>query len=214
MFKIRNKKVRTFLTCLMSAALMFNSQHIATYSAPTEEILEVVTVEEDIIEEVVVEEPVTIEVTSISEISAGIEPVMDAVVVEENIIEEVVVEEIVEENYILSSEEIDLLAIITMAEAEGECEYGQRLVIDTILNRMDSSKFPDTVRGVIYQKNQFECTWNGRVDRCYVKDDIRQLVIEELTNRTNYDVMFFRGGCYSSYGTPMFQVENHYFNSL
>lgn len=100
-----------------------------------------------------------------------------------------------------------------MAEAEGECEEGKRLVIDTILNRVDHERFPDTVAEVIYQKNQFSSMWNGRVDRCYVMDNIVQLVKEELLNRTNYEVMFFTAGQYSNYGTPMFQVEHHYFSS-
>ena len=41
-----------------------------------------------------------------------------------------------EEVFPLTQEEIELIALVTMAEAEGECEYGQRLVIDTILNRV------------------------------------------------------------------------------
>ena len=36
---------------------------------------------------------------------------------------------------------------------------------------------------------------------------------ESLLNRTNYEVMFFTAGRYSNYGTPMFQVEHHYFSS-
>lgn len=112
-----------------------------------------------------------------------------------------------------SPEEIELIALVTMAEAEGECEYGQRLVIDTILNRVDDPHFPDTVHEVVYQKNQFSSMWNGRVDRCYVKEELVDLVKEELRNRTNYDVVFFRTERYSDYGVPMFQVEHHYFSS-
>lgn len=114
----------------------------------------------------------------------------------------------------LSDEEIDLLALLTMAEAEGESELGKRLVIDTVLNRVDSELgyFPDTVTDVIYQKNAFTSMWNDRVDRCYVMDDIRQLVIEELESRTNSEVIYFRTGKYSKYGTPLFQEGNHYFS--
>lgn len=112
----------------------------------------------------------------------------------------------------LTDEEIDLIALVTMAEAEGECEEGKRLVIDTILNRVDSEHFPDTVHEVIYYPNAFESMWNGRVDRCYVTEDIRQLVLEELESRMNYEVVFFTAGRYSIYGVPMFQVENHYFS--
>lgn len=115
----------------------------------------------------------------------------------------------------LTDEEIDLLALVTMAEAEGESELGKRLVIDTILNRVDSEikYFPDNVTDVIYQKNAFTSMWNGRVDKCYVMDDIRQLVIEELKSRTNSEVMYFCAGGYSKYGTPMFIEGNHYFSS-
>jgi N-acetylmuramoyl-L-alanine amidase len=111
-----------------------------------------------------------------------------------------------------TDEEIDLLALVTMAEAEGEPEEGQRLVIDTILNRVDSRYFPNTIHDVIYQPHQFTSMWNGRVDRCSVRDDIRNLVIEELQNRSNTEVVFFRTSRYSSYGTPLFQVGNHYFS--
>lgn len=127
------------------------------------------------------------------------------------------VEEIVEseEELPLSDEEIDLIALVTMAEAEGEPEEGKRLVIDTILNRVDSELryFPDTVTEVIYQPSQFSAMHNGRVDRCYVTEEIRQLVIEELKSRTNYDVMYFHANKYGKYGTPMFSVGNHYFSS-
>ena len=112
----------------------------------------------------------------------------------------------------LTQSEIELIARVTMAEAEGEPEEGQRLVIDTILNRVDSPYFPNTVEGVIYQKNQFTCMWNGRIDVCYVKDDILELVYEELESRTDTDVVFFRTRHYSSYGVPMFQVGHHYFS--
>ena len=112
-----------------------------------------------------------------------------------------------------TQEEIELIALCVMAEAEGECEYGQRLVIDVILNRVDDPHFPDTIYDVIYQKNQFAGMYGDRITRCYVKDELVQLVREELENRTDYDVVFFRTGYYHSYGVPMFQVGAHYFSS-
>lgn len=117
------------------------------------------------------------------------------------------------ESPLLSRDDIELIALVTMAEAEGECEEGQRLVIDTILNRLDSEKFPDSIHDVIYQENQFSSVWNGRVDRCTVTDELCQLVEEELKSRTSYDVVFFRAEKYGNYGTPMFSVGNHYFSS-
>lgn len=115
--------------------------------------------------------------------------------------------------YSLTQEEIDLIALVTMGEAEGETELGKRLVIDTILNRMDDEHFPDTVYDVIYQPNQFSVMWNGRIDRCYVMPEIVELVKEELIERTNYECVFFMAGGYSRYGEPMFQECCHYFSS-
>ena len=112
----------------------------------------------------------------------------------------------------ISKDEVNLLALLCMAEAEGECEKGKRLVIDTVLNRVDSKQFPNTIRDVIYQKNQFTSTFNGRMDRCYVKKDICKLVEEEVRSRLNSEVLFFTAGKYGDYGTPMFRVENHYFS--
>ena len=115
--------------------------------------------------------------------------------------------------YPISQEEIELIALVTMAEAEGETELGQRLVIDTILNRVDDSHFPDNITDVIFQPNQFTSMWNGRVDRCYVKEELVELVKEELLERTNYECVFFTAGGYSDYGVPMFQECCHYFSS-
>lgn len=144
-------------------------------------------------------EPIVEEVALVESVEVTDEP---------NIIEPEVTEEIS-----IPEEDIELIALVTMAEAEGECEQGKRLVIDTILNRVDHERFPDTIRDVVYQKNQFTSMWNGRVNRCEVRDDIYQLVLEELHSRTDNDVIFFRTGRYSSYGTPMFKVEHHYFSS-
>ena len=114
----------------------------------------------------------------------------------------------------MSKDDMKLIAQMTMAEAEGESEYGKRLVIDTILNRVDSSTFPDTVYYVLYQPYQFSSIKDGRFARCHVKKELYKLVVEEVHNRTNYDVIFFRPGHYSKYGTPLFKEDSHYFNSL
>lgn len=115
--------------------------------------------------------------------------------------------------YSIPYEDIELIALVTMAEAEGESVDGKRLVIDTILNRIDSVYFPNTAYDVIYQPNQFSSMWNGRVDRCQITDEVIQLVIEELENRYNYETIFFNANHYSMYGCPLFQVGNHYFSS-
>lgn len=120
---------------------------------------------------------------------------------------------------LLSDDEIRLIALCTMGEAEGEPDSGKRLVIDTILNRVDSDGFPDNVDDVIYQPNAFECMWNGRIENCFnnpdyveIMDHISQLVEEEAFDRKNVEVTYFCAYGYSDYGTPLFKVGNHYFS--
>lgn len=110
-----------------------------------------------------------------------------------------------------TEEEIELLALMMLAEAEGESEYGQRLVVDVILNRVDSDRHPNTIYDVVHQKGQFT-VWNGRVNRVTVTEEARQIVREELMNRTNYDVIYFKMYGYHNFGTPLFKEGCHYFS--
>lgn len=54
-----------------------------------------------------------------------------------------------------SSSDIYLLAKVIAAEARGESYTGQVAVGAVVLNRVESSSFPDTVSGVIYQAGAF-----------------------------------------------------------
>lgn len=114
----------------------------------------------------------------------------------------------------LTSEERVLIAKMCVAEAEGESEEGKRLVIDTILNRVDHESFSNTVEGVLYEPGQFSSINNGRFDKAKASSDILNLVIEEELTRSNEEVIFFQTGSYSKYGDPLLKEGHHYFNSL
>lgn len=109
-------------------------------------------------------------------------------------------------------DELELLAIITLAEAENQSELGQRLVIDVILNRIEDSRFPDTVSGCVYQKGQFTSAWNGRMNRVELNENICALVLEEIEERTNTEVLYFNTGGYPSWATPVLKEGAHYFS--
>lgn len=57
-----------------------------------------------------------------------------------------------------------LLASIIYCEAGGEPYEGQLAVGAVVINRVLSSKYPDTVVGVIYQKSQFSPAGSGRLE--------------------------------------------------
>jgi len=69
----------------------------------------------------------------------------------------------------LSREDIDVLARIITAEADSESYTTQVAVGASVLNRVDSALFPNTIRGVVYQvdkggKYQFEPVLNGWIN--------------------------------------------------
>ena len=57
-----------------------------------------------------------------------------------------------------------LLAKLVYAEARGEPYKGQVAVAAVVLNRVKSASFPNTVSGVIYQRNAFTCVNNGSIN--------------------------------------------------
>ncbi|MEZ3502948.1 MAG: cell wall hydrolase [Lachnospiraceae bacterium] len=74
---------------------------------------------------------------------------------------------------------------MAMAEAEGEDTEGKALVILVIYNRTRSGKFPDTVKGVISQRNAFTSYSNGRYDR--VEPDADCWAALDLIQETGWD---------------------------
>ncbi|MGI6182689.1 MAG: spore cortex-lytic enzyme [Candidatus Fimadaptatus sp.] len=63
-----------------------------------------------------------------------------------------------------TSGDVNLLARLVYAEARGEPYKGQVAVAAVVLNRVRSSQFPNTIAGVIYQKNAFTCVNDGQIN--------------------------------------------------
>jgi len=63
------------------------------------------------------------------------------------------------------SDQLELLARVIAAEAQGEPFEGQVAVGAVILNRVNDPRFPNTLSGVIYQPHAFESVTNGLIWR-------------------------------------------------
>ena len=153
--------------------------------------------------------------TEMPQVEETIEPVIEEVPVVEEPVE--IVEESVEVTSTVSAfseDEIYLIAKVCLAEAEDQTEYGKRLVVSTILNRLDSGIYGDTIYDVVYAPYQFEVMNNGRIDRVEVDEYTLELVRQETISRSNYDVIYFRMDYYSEYGTPLFVEDDHYFSGF
>lgn len=72
--------------------------------------------------------------------------------------------------------DLTLMAAIIQAEADNQSYEGKLAVGSVVMNRVKSSKFPNTVSGVIYQKNQFAPVNDGHL----------ALILERGPNETCY----------------------------
>ena len=63
-----------------------------------------------------------------------------------------------------NSSDVNLLARAIYGEARGEPYVGQVAVAAVILNRVKSSKFPNTISGVIYQSGAFDAVSDGQIN--------------------------------------------------
>lgn len=93
--------------------------------------------------------------------------------------------------------DLKLLANLIYCEAGGEPYAGQLAVGAVVINRVLSSKFPDTVVGVIYQKRQFSPVASGRLDMYLAIDKATESCYnaarEAMTGATNVgNCVFFR----------------------
>lgn len=73
----------------------------------------------------------------------------------------------------VTNAEKDLLARLVEAEAKGESYAGKVAVATVILNRVDSSLFPNSIKSVIYETGQFTPVANGKINQAASKDSIR-----------------------------------------
>lgn len=67
-----------------------------------------------------------------------------------------------DKNY--TAKELRYMTCIIYAEANGESYAGKKAVGIVVMNRVRSKKFPNTIKGVIYQPGQFSPVRNGHLD--------------------------------------------------
>ena len=109
-----------------------------------------------------------------------------------------------------SQDNIDLLAKLVYAEVGNLNDEAQIATASVVLNRVNSSSFPDNLYAVIYQEGQYACTWNGAIekepsDQAY---NIAKYVYEngsQIPESVVFQAEFIQGsGIYK-------QIENTYF---
>ncbi len=78
--------------------------------------------------------------------------------------------------------EIRLLAAITYLEAGNQSYRGKVAVASVVINRLESKRFPDTLKSVIYQSGQFTPAMNGTLTQLYYsKKSIQKECVKAAT---------------------------------
>lgn len=120
-----------------------------------------------------------------------------------------------------SDRDYDVLKRIVQAEA-GVCDTrGKILVANVILNRVKSSRFPNNITDVVYQRSQFSPVSNGSINTCHVTQETVDAVNRALAGEDySQGALYFmnRGRSRSSSVswfdgrlTFLFQHETHEF---
>lgn len=122
-------------------------------------------------------------------------------------------EEQIQEEILLG--EMEELAQLVQAEAGNQPFEGKCLVVDVVLNRVESPDYPDSIHDVIFQSGQFSVTSNGRFEKAAwtVTESDFAAVAYEIELHQNKEVMYFNNCKYvAGTGTP-FKVGDHWFNN-
>lgn len=115
-----------------------------------------------------------------------------------------------------SDSDIELLCKITHAESRGEGTKGQMAVANVILNRVKSGRFPDTIKGVIFQKGQFtpaaKSSFYSIKPSSQVRESVQRVIDGERV--LSDDVLYFKskrsGAGWGNY-TLKATIGNHMF---
>ena len=73
--------------------------------------------------------------------------------------------------HLYTQEDAELIKRIALAEGETEGADGMWMIMSCIVNRLHDPDYPDTVQGVVYQKNVFSCLKDGNFAKAAVNSD-------------------------------------------
>lgn len=112
-----------------------------------------------------------------------------------------------------SDYERELILKTTYAEAGNQSIEGQRAVIEIILNRVLSERYPDTITGVLSQSGQFE-TWNYVSSVVYneTQEQALELVCTNQSILNENYLMFSKGQ--NSWGRNYIKIGDHWFGTF
>lgn len=116
-----------------------------------------------------------------------------------------------EEEVEIDDDVLELMARVVEAESGNQDLLGKRLVVDVILNRVDSSRFPNDIESVLRQSGQFTVVGSGAIYNVTPSEDTFKAIRMEIGRRTDTEILFFCASGYNSCCTPAYKHGAHYF---
>lgn len=116
--------------------------------------------------------------------------------------------------YNLTNEDRELLAKLLYHEARGESIECQKAVASVVLNRVDSGMWGNTLKEVIYAKNQFEPVGKGLLPNTKPLQNQYEAIDYVIENGATIpsNVLYFRADHYFEWGTDYMNIDNTYFS--
>lgn len=114
--------------------------------------------------------------------------------------------EVIESVVSLSEYEKEILAVLVECEAGAESLDGKIAVAQVVLNRIESSEYPNDLIGVMYQPNQFQPVGDGVVDYKVASEESNQAVQLALGG---YDVVSDSTMFWATYVPENHEVWNY-----
>ncbi|NEY72786.1 cell wall hydrolase [Bacillus mesophilus] len=100
-------------------------------------------------------------------------------------------EEMKNHKVLVSEDEKKLLARLVTAEAKGEPYSGKVAVAEVVLNRVEDEKFPDSIKEVIYEENQFEPVQNNSIQQPADQESVQAVEEALIEEKHELEALYF-----------------------
>lgn len=114
-------------------------------------------------------------------------------------------------------DDAQLLMRIAQSEAGNQGEDGMWLVMSVVLNRVDSSEFPNSIKDVIYQAHQFSSVSDGHFDEAVISPDAHEALARIEQGEVAEQIIGFEvkdSKELDKYFTRAFEFKDHRFYTM
>lgn len=113
----------------------------------------------------------------------------------------------------ISQEDFELLCRTTFCEAGNQDFETQKMVCLTILNRLKSNRFLDTIHDVVYSRNAYEVTTWADFESKEWTEQVEMAVLSALEeNGHPADMFYFRTEHFHTFGESYIKSDDLYFS--